>query len=160
MTRLNYEFLVDFEFFLKTQKRCAHNTVMGYIKKVKKIVRQCVAMDFLDKDPFMAFKVTIKDVHRNILTQDELDRLRFKSVAIVRIDLIRDIFLFCCYTGLSFNWIALKLLRVVMVITGYIPQEQKHALHHEFLYCQLPSKFCISMQVIPIANKPTELYLY
>lgn len=101
VTRLNYEFLVDFEFFLKTQKRCAHNTVMGYIKKVKKIVRQCVAMDLLDKDPFMAFKITIRDVQRNLLTQDELDLLRLKSLSIVRIGIVRDIFLFCCYTGLD-----------------------------------------------------------
>jgi len=103
VTRLNYEFLVDFEFFLKTQKRCAHNTVMGYVKKVKKIARQCVAMDLLDKDPFMAFKVTIRDVQRNLLTQDELDLLRLKSFSIVRIGVVRDIFLFCCYTGLSFS---------------------------------------------------------
>lgn len=76
---------------------------MGYIKKVKKIVRQCVAMDLLDKDPFMAFKITIRDVQRNLLTQDELDLLRLKSLSIVRIGIVRDIFLFCCYTGLSFS---------------------------------------------------------
>ena len=48
---------------------------MGYVKKIKRIVRQCVAMDLLDKDPFIAFKITIRDVQRNLLTQDELDIL-------------------------------------------------------------------------------------
>lgn len=76
---------------------------MGYVKKIKRIVRQCVAMDLLDKDPFIAFKITIRDVQRNLLTQDELDILRLKSLSIVRIGIVRDIFLFCCYTGLSFS---------------------------------------------------------
>lgn len=48
--KLNFEFINDFEFYLKSVRNCSHNTVMGYIKKLKKIVRQCVAKDWLDKD--------------------------------------------------------------------------------------------------------------
>jgi hypothetical protein len=66
--KLNFEFINDFEFYLKSERNCTHNTVMGYIKKLKKIVRQCVAKDWLDKDPFMAYKVTLRETHRTTLT--------------------------------------------------------------------------------------------
>ena len=59
--RLNFEFINDYEFYLKTVRNCAHNTVMGYIKKIKKIVRQCVAKDWLAKDPFVAYKMSFNE---------------------------------------------------------------------------------------------------
>ena len=100
--KLNFEFINDFEFYLKSVRNCSHNTVMGYVKKLKKIVRQCVAKDWLDKDPFMAYKVTLRETHRLILTEQELQIMSEKTL-IGRMDQIRDIFLFSCYTGLSYS---------------------------------------------------------
>lgn len=114
--QLNYEFVKEFEFYLKTEQKCAHNTVMGYVKKLKKIVRHCVAMNWLDKDPFMSFKVTIKEVHRVVLTQDELDKLAYKEIKIDRLDRVRDVFLFCCYTGLSF--VDVEKLKMADIVVG------------------------------------------
>jgi len=44
---------------------------MGNIKKLKKIIRQCVANDWLDKDPFKSYKITTRETHRNFLLKDE-----------------------------------------------------------------------------------------
>jgi site-specific recombinase XerD len=100
--KLNFEFINDFEFYLKSVRNCSHNTVMGYVKKLKKIVRQCVAKDWLDKDPFMAYKVTLRETHRTVLTEKELKIMTEKTL-IGRMDQIRDIFLFSCYTGLAYS---------------------------------------------------------
>jgi integrase len=101
--KLNFEFINDFEFYLKSVRNCSHNTVMGYIKKLKKITRQCVAKDWLVKDPFMAFKITLRETHRAALTEDELLALISKEPLMPRMEQVRDIFIFSCYTGLSYS---------------------------------------------------------
>lgn len=101
--KLNFEFINDYEFYLKSVQGCAHNTTMGYLKKLKKIVRQCVAKDWLDKDPFMSFKITLKDTHRVYLLDEELQIIISKQINIGRLNTVRDIFLFSCYTGLSYS---------------------------------------------------------
>ena len=76
---------------------------MENIKKLKKIIRQCVANDWLDKDPFKYYKITPKETHRNFLLKDELELLMNKDFPVQRLDQVRDIFLFSCYTGLSYS---------------------------------------------------------
>ncbi len=103
LTEVNNKFITDYEFYLKTIQKLQHNSAMGVIKKLKKIIRQCVANDWLDKDPFRSYKITTKETHRNFLLKDELELLRTKSIAVQRLDQVRDIFLFSCYTGLSYS---------------------------------------------------------
>lgn len=76
---------------------------MGNIKKLKKNIRQCVANDWLEKDPFKSYKITTKETHRNFLLKDELETLLNKNISVQRLDQVRDIFLFSCYTGLSYT---------------------------------------------------------
>ena len=71
--------------------------------RLKKIIRQCVANDWLDKDPFKSYKITTKETHRNFLMEDELETLIKKNISVPRLDQVRDIFLFSCYTGLSYT---------------------------------------------------------
>jgi site-specific recombinase XerD len=101
--KLNFEFIHDYEFYLKSVRNCTHNTVMGYIKKLKKVVRQCVAKNWLDKDPFMSYKITIRETNRTILSEKELQILSSKVIVTQRLEQVRDIFLFSCYTGLSYS---------------------------------------------------------
>ena len=62
LQNLEYQFITEYEFFLKTERHLEHNTAMGNIKKLKKIVSQCVANDLIAKDPFMTYKVKIQSV--------------------------------------------------------------------------------------------------
>jgi hypothetical protein len=61
LRKLNFEFINDFEFYMKSQKNIDVNTNAKYIKNLKKIVHECVAKNWLDKDPFMAYKVKAKE---------------------------------------------------------------------------------------------------
>ena len=102
LTEVNHKFITDYEFYLKSFQKLQHNSAMVNVKKLKKIIRQCVANDWLDKDPFKSYKITTKETHRNFLMKEELETLRNKVIHINRLDQVRDIFLFSCYTGLSY----------------------------------------------------------
>jgi len=99
---LNFEFINDFDFYLKSEKHIDVNTNGKYIKNLKKIIHECVAKDWLQKDPFMAYKLKTKKVERGFLSAEELETLEKKSFEIERLNMIRDIFLFSCYTGLAY----------------------------------------------------------
>jgi hypothetical protein len=100
--KLNHQFITEYEYYLKTVQNIQHNTAMGMIKKLKKIVRQCVANDWLMKDPFMAYKVKMRETHRSYLSETELEELAKKKFSTDRLELIKELFLFSCYTGLSY----------------------------------------------------------
>ncbi|MBT1696080.1 site-specific integrase [Fulvivirgaceae bacterium PWU4] len=113
---LKYQFITDYEFFLKTVRNVDHNTAMGIIKKLKTIVRQCVANNWIEKDPFISFKIRIHDTNRAFLLQDELDRIIEKTFLSDRLTSVRDIFVFSCYTGLAYADV--KKLTRADIVTG------------------------------------------
>ena len=99
---LDFEFVTDLAFWLKTQRNCAHNTTMKYISNLKKIINGCIRKGWLPRDPFLGFKTTRLEVDRQALTQAELDRINSKVFPTERLNFVRDIFLFSCYTGLAY----------------------------------------------------------
>lgn len=99
---LGFEFVTDFEFYLKAEKSIDTNTNAKYIKNLKKIIHECVAKDWLAKDPFMRYKIKAKKTEREFLTDLELRTIEEKVFPIERLEHIKDIFLFSCYTGLSY----------------------------------------------------------
>jgi site-specific recombinase XerD len=99
---LNYEFISDYEFWLKTVRNCAHNTTVKYLANFKKIVLSCVKKGWLVRDPFLGYKMVKKEVLREVLDKEELDRIHHKKFCTERLNQVRDIFLFCCYTGLAY----------------------------------------------------------
>jgi site-specific recombinase XerD len=101
--KLNYSFISDLEYFLKVKKNIGHNTAMKYLKNVKKIVLLARKYQWIDHDPFINFKVTQVDVNKDYLTMDEITAIREKEFSIDRLGHVRDVFIFCCYTGLSYS---------------------------------------------------------
>ncbi|MCF0059874.1 site-specific integrase [Dyadobacter chenwenxiniae] len=99
---LDYDFIAQYEFWLKTQRRCGHNATMKYLANFKKIVLSCVKKGWLGRDPFYGFKFAKREVDRSALSERELEKISLKEFDNVRLDQVRDIFLFCCYTGLSY----------------------------------------------------------
>lgn len=102
VSRLNFEFVSDFEFYLRSVRKCGHNTTVKYLVNIKKVVSQCVQKGWLSKDPFRGYKLATKEVVREILTQEELDRIGAKTFSTERLQVARDVFLFSCYTGLAY----------------------------------------------------------
>jgi site-specific recombinase XerD len=102
VNQLNYEFITEYEFWLKSVRNCAHNTTMKYLANFKKIVLICVKNGWLQKDPFFGYKLSKKVVIREFLSEKELQVMAEKQFASKRLEQVRDIFLFCCYTGLAY----------------------------------------------------------
>lgn len=102
INKLNYEFISDFEFYLKSVRKCGHNSAIKYLSNFKKIVLQCVKKGWLAKDPFYGFNMATREVVREILTHEELQRIWKKDFQTERLKVTRDIFLFSCYTGLAY----------------------------------------------------------
>jgi site-specific recombinase XerD len=100
--KLNYEFINDYAFWLKAKRNCNHNTAMKYLANFKKVVLLCIKNGWLQKDPFIGFKLTKKEVERPFLTENELQEMALKEFKTERLSLVRDIFLFSCYTGLAY----------------------------------------------------------
>ncbi len=99
---INHKFIADYEFFLKTVRNVGHNTAMGIMKKLKKITRICVANTWLEKDPFANYRIKIRETNRPYLLQDELERIIALTFTGERLAQVRDIFVFCCFTGLAY----------------------------------------------------------
>jgi len=116
LKKINHEFITDLEFYLKTERDCSHNTTIKYIKNFKKIVRIAMAKKWIKYDPFANYKVTLKEVKRDFLSKEEMDRLINKHFHNERLDRVRDIFVFCCYTGLAY--IDIKQLSQDQLIKG------------------------------------------
>jgi len=99
---VDYKFITGFEYFLKSEKDCAHNTAQKYIVNFKKIIRIAYANQWIEKDPFFHWKGSWKNSEREYLTEEELQLLIEKEFDITRLEQVKDIFLFCCYTGLAY----------------------------------------------------------
>jgi len=99
---LNYEFITDYEFWLKSVRKCDHNTSMKYLSNFKKIVNICLKNGWLTRNPFFGYKMNKREVERPYLSQVELDTIASKDFISARINQVRDIFLFSCYTGLAY----------------------------------------------------------
>jgi site-specific recombinase XerD len=102
ITKINFAFLNDFEYYLRSVRKCANNSAIKYIKNLGKIVRICLGNGWLTVDPYLNYKPKTKAVHRDVLTKEELDRLIKKKFDIERLNVVRDVFVFCCYTGLAY----------------------------------------------------------
>ncbi|WP_300720327.1 site-specific integrase [uncultured Alistipes sp.] len=97
------QFIEDFEFFLKTVRRCCHNTTTKYLLNFKKIIRIALAKGWMKKDPFAQVHFHFEPVEREFLEKQELKAMLNKEITITRLSQVRDIFCFCCLTGLAFT---------------------------------------------------------
>ncbi|GAA4770418.1 MULTISPECIES: site-specific integrase [Flavobacterium] len=102
ITKIDHAFISDYEFWLRSVRNCANNTAVKYIKNFNKIIKICLANDWLDKNPFANYKSKIKEVERVYLNEEEIQAIIEKDFKTERLSLVRDIFLFSCFTGLAY----------------------------------------------------------
>lgn len=100
---VNHKFIADYEFFLKTERNCCHNTATKYLKNFKKIIRIALANEWIKKDPFANIKFHLDEVEPDFLEDHEIHKIIEKPIVIERLAIVRDTFIFCCFTGLAFS---------------------------------------------------------
>ncbi|AIG30310.1 recombinase [Flavobacterium psychrophilum] len=99
---IDHAFITEYEFFLRSVRKCANNTAVKYIKNFKKIVKLCISNGWLDKDPFVNYKAKIREVEREFLSQEEIQTIYAKEFVTERLNQVKDIFVFACFTGLAY----------------------------------------------------------
>ena len=100
--KINHETITSYEFYLKSVRKCNQNTTAKYIKNFGKIVRICLANGWIVRNPFINYKCKIVEVERAFLSQDEIETMFNKVFATDRLNQVKDIFLFSCFTGLAY----------------------------------------------------------
>jgi len=99
---INHKFICDFELFLLTTRGCAENTTAKYIQFFKHIIIIAIKNEYIYKNPFAEYSIQIKKVDRGYLTQGEVEILMNQKFETQRLEKMRDVFVFCCFTGLSY----------------------------------------------------------
>ena len=102
ITKLDFEFITEYEFWLKSVHKCNHNSTIKYLSNFRKIIHRCLRNGWLQKDPFLGFNMVKREVDRIALTDFELKALSEKKFYIERLALVKDIFLFSCFSGLAY----------------------------------------------------------
>jgi site-specific recombinase XerD len=102
LTKIDYAFVTEFEFYLRSVKKCNNNTAVKYVRNFRKIIKICLDNDWLDKNPCSRYEGKMKEVERDFLTAEELNRIYNKRFSSERLTLVKDIFVFSCYTGLAY----------------------------------------------------------
>ena len=102
VAEVDHKFIAGYEYYLKTERNCAHNTAIKYITNFKKVIRIAYANGWISSDPFFNWKARLKTVDRQFLLENEIEILMQKDFKIPRLELVRDLFIFSCFTGLAY----------------------------------------------------------
>jgi site-specific recombinase XerD len=108
LSDINYQFIIDFELFLRNRKPVDHqkpmqnNGVMKHLERLRKMLTLAIKMELMIKDPFSKYALHFNKVERDCLTETELEAIENKKFSIERLEITKDLFVFSCYTGLAY----------------------------------------------------------
>jgi len=102
ISKVDIAFINDFDFFLRNTKNCNNNSTIKYIRNFGKIIKQCYVNGWIEKDPFLSYKGKVREIERVYLSQEEIEIIINKELKIKRLELVRDMFLLSCFTGLAY----------------------------------------------------------
>lgn len=103
LDEVSRQFIEDYEFWLKTEKKCCHNTATKYLKNFKKIIRIALAKGWMKNDPFLEIRFSLDKVEPGLFGRFRNPEADIEGNWYPRLSQVRDIFVFCCFTGLAFS---------------------------------------------------------
>jgi site-specific recombinase XerD len=121
---LRFEFITAFEYFirsnsLKKNDPCTNNGTMKHLERLKKIVSWAVKNEWIEKNPFIGFQLKFKRKDRDFLNGREMSSIESADLSNPMLQTVRDLFIFSCYTGLSYiDLVALKPQQLLANIDG------------------------------------------
>jgi len=122
LEHLNYEFIIDFENFLRRNvapiqsRKLTNNGVMKHLERLKKLLNLALKLEWVTRDPFSKFSLKFVKTERHFLSQNELEHLLNTEFTQKHLNKTKDVFAFCCYTGLSY--IDVKNLKKSDIVKG------------------------------------------
>ena len=102
LKELSLPFITDYETFLRTDKHLKINSAMVLVRNLRVMIFRAIDREWLVKDPFRRYEYKYEETTREILTKEEIHLLMETPISSKKMSLVRDLFLFCCFTGLAF----------------------------------------------------------
>lgn len=99
---INHLFIMGFENYLLTKCKCNSNTAAKFQQFFKRIIIIARNNGMIINDPFSNYKIRIQKVDRGYLTESELKLILKKTFTCKRLEQVRDVFIFSCFTGLAY----------------------------------------------------------
>ena len=99
---VNYEFIHNFHIYVVTTYKCGDNTIGKFMQRFRSIITMAKNNGWIQIDPFVNFKIKFKKTDRGYLTEQEIYIIMDKKFITERLTRVRNIFIFCCYTGLAY----------------------------------------------------------
>lgn len=100
---LDRSFIDKFDLYLRTERQLAPNTIVLYMSRLHTVINKVIAAGIITADPFAGYEPSRPERKRRYLTREELRRLMITPLSVPRLYLVRDLFLFSCYTGISYG---------------------------------------------------------
>lgn len=151
LSKVDPDFVKGFELYMKTVKKCAHNTTVKYIRNFKKIISSAFRNGWIPADPFNNVKLQLKPVVKDFLTEEELQAIIDKKFDTERLEQVKDVFLFGCFTGLAFS--DLEKLNPDNIVTGTDGRLWIHTKRQKTKnVCHIP--------LLPVAQSILDKYKY
>ena len=99
---INTIFIENFYLYLRNTSQIANNTAMKFVQRFRTVLNYAknTGLDFID--PFANYRFNFEKVDRGYLEQAEIDHIHNKKFTSKRLEQVRDMFIFSCYTGLSY----------------------------------------------------------
>jgi site-specific recombinase XerD len=76
---------------------------MKHIQRLRKMIRMAVDNEWIDRDPFQKFKIRMERKEREFLSLNELQKIQTYHTVIERLRIVKDLFVFSCYTGIAYS---------------------------------------------------------
>ena len=102
LKEVDHRFICNFELFMLTTRKCSENTTAKYMQFFKHVVIVAMKFGWIYKNQFAEYEIRITKTDRGYLTQEEIEILMQQTFPTPRLERVRDIFVFCCFTGLSY----------------------------------------------------------
>ena len=108
LRELNYQFIIEFEMFLRRHapaqgwKKLENNGTMKHLERLRKMVNLAVKLGWIDKSPFVQYQLKFQKKERGYLSKEELTLIENVELSLPTLSIVRDLFVFSCYTGLAY----------------------------------------------------------
>ena len=102
LKEVNYQFVNNYEIYLKSQSGCGHNSSVKHLRYLKKILTDALKNRYITTDPFDNYRLGYKAVDKEYLLESEVKKLLSKKFTVKRLEEVRDIFVFQCFTGIAY----------------------------------------------------------
>ncbi|WP_367209124.1 site-specific integrase [Sphingobacterium sp. R2] len=99
---LTADFIREFDFFLRIDKECTHNTVWVYTMPVIALANLAIKKGLIRQNPFEDYEISMQETDRSYLLKEDVEKLMLLKSSKPKYELVKDLFIFSCFTGLSY----------------------------------------------------------